>query len=161
LGAGPQRDASALQASIGHACRHPCLAGVLTLGEGAHAVQLRIVPLSETLGFESVRGRLAMLMASERNADPDPLDIRERLGLTRAEAELVALLCRGLRVDDCAAARGVSVATARAQLASAFAKTGTTSQARLVSHVLALAGQPRPRSRCCDETLATRKAMSS
>jgi len=52
--------------------------------------------------------------------------------LTPAEAELAALLARGLDLRAAAERRGVTIATARSQLKLIFSKTGTRRQAELV-----------------------------
>jgi DNA-binding CsgD family transcriptional regulator len=53
-------------------------------------------------------------------------------GLTRAEAKLAVLLSGGASTTEAAQIQGVSVATARSQLAAIFLKTRTTRQAELV-----------------------------
>jgi DNA-binding CsgD family transcriptional regulator len=58
--------------------------------------------------------------------------LQRYLGLTRAETALVLELARGRRLEDAAAALGISVNTARTQLKRALAKTGTGRQAELV-----------------------------
>jgi DNA-binding CsgD family transcriptional regulator len=54
------------------------------------------------------------------------------LGVTAAEASLVAALAQGKTLERHAAQRGISIGTARNQLKQALAKTGTTRQADLV-----------------------------
>lgn len=54
------------------------------------------------------------------------------LGVTAAEACLVAALAQGRTLELHAAQRGISIGTARNQLKQALAKTGTTRQADLV-----------------------------
>lgn len=54
------------------------------------------------------------------------------LGVTAAEASLVAALVRGCTVEEHAALRGISIGTARNQLKQALAKTETTRQVDLV-----------------------------
>lgn len=62
--------------------------------------------------------------------------LRERLGLTPAEARVALLLARGLSVKDIASACQVSIHTVRVQLYRCFSKTQTHRQAELVSLVL-------------------------
>ncbi len=62
--------------------------------------------------------------------------LRALYALTGAEAELTRLLCEGLSIEQAADVRGVSLHTARAQLKSTFAKTGTRRQGELVSMAL-------------------------
>ena len=59
--------------------------------------------------------------------------LAQLLGLTPAESRLVAeLFVTAGRLDDVAAARGVTHETARSQLRSVFQKCGVGSQAELV-----------------------------
>jgi DNA-binding CsgD family transcriptional regulator len=60
----------------------------------------------------------------------------ELFGLTRAEAALAVRLVKGESLNEAAAALGISRHTARAQLASIFARTGMHRQPQLVSHIL-------------------------
>lgn len=80
----------------------------------------------------------AIVLFPDPDADPAPLarDIAEVLRITPAEARLVAQLVRGRTLVQAASALQVSVNTAKAQLQSAFRKTGHTRQAELVSAVL-------------------------
>jgi DNA-binding CsgD family transcriptional regulator len=55
-------------------------------------------------------------------------DLNERFGLTVAEAGLAAEIVKGDGREAAARRRGISVATARSQLASIFEKTGTHRQ---------------------------------
>jgi len=65
--------------------------------------------------------------------------IAQAFGLTPAEARLVALLAGGVSVTDAADRLGIVRETARNQLKSVFAKTGTHRQPELVSLVLQIA----------------------
>jgi len=56
--------------------------------------------------------------------------------LTHAEAQLVRLLSQGKSLEEAAAARGVSIHTARSHLKHAFSKTDTRRQGELVRLVL-------------------------
>src|SRR5690606_18001344 len=63
-----------------------------------------------------------------------PAELLQRLyGLTMAEARLVEALVGGRSLTDAARAFGISKHTARRHLYSAFAKTGTRSQAALIA----------------------------
>ena len=55
-----------------------------------------------------------------------------------AEAELARLLASGMRLEDCASARNVSVATVRTQLTHVLDKTRSDSQKALINIVLSL-----------------------
>lgn len=65
--------------------------------------------------------------------------LHRRFGLTTAEARLAAEIVKGDGREAAARRRGVSVATARAQLSSIFEKTGTRRQAELVHLLLDVA----------------------
>jgi DNA-binding CsgD family transcriptional regulator len=56
--------------------------------------------------------------------------------LTSAEADLVSHLARGHSLEEAAAARGVSINTARTQIKQVFLKTGTRRQGEVVQLVL-------------------------
>lgn len=73
---------------------------------------------------------------SEARHDPDPSAIADLLGLTPAQARVVAALTAGKPLSDAAASLGVTVNTARTLLSRAMAKTGTNSQVALVRLVL-------------------------
>ncbi|MGH6846147.1 MAG: helix-turn-helix transcriptional regulator [Methylocella sp.] len=66
-------------------------------------------------------------------------NLHNRFGLTGAETGLAAEILKGDGRAAAARRRGVSVATARAQLSSIFEKTGTHRQAELVHLLLELA----------------------
>lgn len=81
---------------------------------------------------------LAAILLTDGNGgiQPDERALQTFYELTPAEAELTALLARGLSLDEAADHRGVSRNTARGQLKRIFAKTGTKRQAELVRMVL-------------------------
>ena len=62
----------------------------------------------------------------------------EALGLSAAEARLASALCEGGTLSDAAERIGISLNTAKSQLASAFSKTNTTRQSELLALVVAL-----------------------
>jgi DNA-binding CsgD family transcriptional regulator len=66
-------------------------------------------------------------------------NLHSRFGLTGAETGLAAEILKGDGRAAAARRRGISVATARAQLSSIFEKTGTHRQAELVHLLLELA----------------------
>lgn len=66
-------------------------------------------------------------------------NLHSRFGLTGAESGLAAEILKGDGRAAAARRRGISVATARAQLSSIFEKTGTHRQAELVHLLLELA----------------------
>lgn len=71
------------------------------------------------------------------NSRRDTQALRERYGLTHAEAQLVSLLCAGRSLENVATHRNVSIHTVRSQLKQVFAKTETSRQGELVAQVLA------------------------
>lgn len=73
--------------------------------------------LRETEGDAALRGEL----------------LRERFGLTRAEARLALAIADGAGLGAAAERLGIQMSTARAHLKSVFLKTGTHRQAELVA----------------------------
>ncbi len=70
--------------------------------------------------------------------------LSQAFGLTRAEADLVQSLSRGDRLQEICDERGTRISTARSQLRSILAKTGTTRQAELLRLISRLSTvQPR------------------
>ncbi|TXN14719.1 helix-turn-helix transcriptional regulator [Methylobacterium sp. WL122] len=61
-----------------------------------------------------------------------PVTLERIFGLSRAEAKLAVLLAGGASTTEAARLQGISVATARSQLAAIFVKTRTSRQAELV-----------------------------
>ena len=57
--------------------------------------------------------------------------LAQLFGLTAAESALMAAVAGGERLHACAARRGVSLATVRAQLRNVFVKTGAATQSEL------------------------------
>lgn len=71
---------------------------------------------------------------------PMPLEVlRQRYGLTAAEARVAVRLSQGDSVEEIAAGSQVSLGTVRNQLKQVFAKTDTHRQAQVVQLVLSLA----------------------
>jgi len=103
---------------------------VLRQTGAARPVVLRVMPLRRGNRAEW-SGRIALLAEV-----PPPVHGLDRLAaafrLSPAEARLWAALARGRRLIDIADEVGVSVHTARVQLRSLFAKTGTHRQADLL-----------------------------
>jgi DNA-binding CsgD family transcriptional regulator/PAS domain-containing protein len=122
------------------AARAPALAEVLRLppAKGAEGLGILIRPIplgQETDGRASPA--LALFVSDPEAESAVPLDVvRQLFGLTRAEASLAARLASGLSLDESAEALGIAHNTARAQLRSAFGKTGATRQAELVRLIL-------------------------
>jgi len=86
-----------------------------------------------SLGAEAAsRHGVLFIVTDPDEGAPDPRLLRRLLGFTAAESELAAMLARGATLSSAAAARGISVETARTQLRSLLGKTGCSRQAELV-----------------------------
>jgi DNA-binding CsgD family transcriptional regulator/PAS domain-containing protein len=102
----------------------------VAIGDGPQALHVAL----RAHGDEAEDGA-SVLVALTRAADAAqvPLEAWCRvLGVTRAEAALVATLVNGGTVEQHALQRGVSAGTVRGQLKQVLAKTGTHRQAELV-----------------------------
>jgi PAS domain S-box-containing protein len=86
-------------------------------------------------------GAAVALMVEDRTRPGLGLAPLRALGLTPAEAGLVAALVAGDSLAQYAARTGRSLGTLRAQLKSVFAKTGTHRQAELVAHAIRIMTQ--------------------
>jgi DNA-binding CsgD family transcriptional regulator len=89
-------------------------------------------------GLEEKASATVVVLVRDASHTPDVSDaaLIELFGLTRAEAALAVRLVKGESLNDAAVSLGISRYTARAQLASVFARTGMHRQSQLVSHVL-------------------------
>ena len=94
----------------------------------------------EAIAFDWVDGtdrcvRAVALLISESAAQNAAriAPLRDRFGITAAEARVAALLLDGRRVPEIAAALRVQDNTVRAHLKSIFRKTGATSQVSLLA----------------------------
>jgi DNA-binding CsgD family transcriptional regulator len=82
---------------------------------------------------------LLVLLDLDECLEPDANILQEIFGLTKAEARLALRLACGETLEDIAEEHDVSISTARVQLKSIFAKTGTSRQAELVGLLTRLA----------------------
>lgn len=90
------------------------------------------VPLAHELASTAFQP-LALVAVGEPGAAHVPAEVyRELFTLTSAEAALLCALVRGVSLNQWAEQRGISITTARTQLAALFEKSGVDSQARLV-----------------------------
>lgn len=64
--------------------------------------------------------------------------LRRCFGLTQAEARLAAVLWEATVLKEAAGRLGISLNTAKTQLAAVFAKTGTGNQSALIKRLSAL-----------------------
>ena len=88
----------------------------------------------------TVAGPRALLVVQEARSASLPKDLlRSLYRLTNAEVALVLQIASGASVADAADAGGVTLTTARNQLAAAMAKVGVNRQAELVATIAALA----------------------
>lgn len=102
----------------------------LALGSGSCELHLAMQSHSEA-GDESPT--VLVVITSVRSLVDVPLHAWSRLlGVTPAEAALIAALAQGMTVDEHAAQRGIATGTARNQLKQVMAKTNTSRQADLV-----------------------------
>lgn len=129
-----------LRRALHEACRKPRRAGAFSI-QVAHTdlrLQIRVLPTSAGAATATAGTTDAMVFFSVGPPQLRSGDLEQLYDLTAAEAALVSLLAQGLSPQACAEARGVSVSTVRAQLSSALAKTGASTQSQLLSTVLAL-----------------------
>ncbi len=126
-----QRLSTALRAACGNPPRATAMRFVSSGGE----LHVRVVPIpaAGTSGFPWTEPLALVVIADPMAQHPTAEAVAQLFGLTGAEARLVSALSRGQSLERIAASTGVSRNTLRTQLASAFAKTGTASQAQLVS----------------------------
>jgi len=106
---------------------------------GLRPFTLVLRPLLEDRPESTLNDAQAVLYISdlELTSRRDIHTLRERYGLTDAEAHLLSLLCSGLSLENVATRRNVSIHTVRSQLKQVFAKTGTSRQSELVGQILA------------------------
>ena len=106
---------------------------------GLRPFTLAVHPLLEDRPESTLHDARAVVYISdlELTSRRDAKALETRYGFTRAEAQLVSLLCTGLSLENVAAHRNVSIHTVRSQLKQVFTKTGTSRQGELVGQVLA------------------------
>jgi DNA-binding CsgD family transcriptional regulator len=111
--------------------------GPLSLARGSErpAINLSILPLRTSApAFFLTCRPVAIIFATDPNQRPVPpaVMIRQRYGLTRAEAAFALEILRGDGIQACADRLGITRATARTHLSRVFRKTGAQRQAELV-----------------------------
>lgn len=121
--------------------------GALEVQRGSRLppVRLTVTPLRPANALTDVpwlglRAPVALVTIDDPDAAGRQLAraLRERYGLTAAEAALATEIVKGDGRAAAAKRRGISIATARSQLSSIFEKTGTNRQAELVHLLLGL-----------------------
>jgi DNA-binding CsgD family transcriptional regulator/PAS domain-containing protein len=104
--------------------------------DGAGPILLQVAPLPASLrppGFAIPPGGVALVTLRDLAPPaPPPGLLAEALGLTRAEAEVAALLLDQLSGSEVARRRGTSEETVRSQIAALQAKTGARNQRELL-----------------------------
>ena len=125
-----------LTAALAGACRAPFVDGAVLLHPthgAAHAKPLRVLSMERIAGLmrRADEGLALLCIGSARERAPDAAMLAQLFGLTTAESVLMAGIAGGERLHECAARRGVSLATVRAQLRNVFVKTGAATQADL------------------------------
>ncbi|MEZ0214654.1 MAG: helix-turn-helix transcriptional regulator [Xanthobacteraceae bacterium] len=123
-------DAALSVAAASHGSADPAVLRQL----GTPSILVDAFPIANLLAdaFGETRALLIFTDLSERRA-PRKAALRASFGLTPAEVRLAAMVACGFDLTDIARRFGVSKGTARAQLKSVFAKTGTNRQADLVA----------------------------
>jgi DNA-binding CsgD family transcriptional regulator len=101
-------------------------------GKGPVIVQVLPIHGAVRAPFASARALLTFSSIEAKPA-PDATLISDLFGLTRAEAEVAALVAQGKSLVEIAARRGNARVTVRNQIKTIFAKTGTHRQAELVA----------------------------
>jgi DNA-binding CsgD family transcriptional regulator/PAS domain-containing protein len=102
------------------------------------ALPMRQASLGEApAGFQ---GALLLVSDGEQRSKPGAALLGKLFGLTPAEAALAASLAAGRRAEEHAKRRGISVETARTQLAAIRRKTGCRRQADLAALLARLPG---------------------
>lgn len=122
------------------ACGGAAAGGCLALARPSlrRPLELLVAPLTPELA-PIAAGRAAaalFLVDPERQLELPVVVLRQLYGLTPAEARLAALVGEGLGLPEVAARLGVRRETAKSNLRSIFAKTGTRRQAELVRLLL-------------------------
>ncbi|WP_264776993.1 helix-turn-helix transcriptional regulator [Deinococcus aetherius] len=111
----------------------------LAITRPAPAGPLRVTVMPLPGAGEDCMGVLLWLEDPDQ-VRPMPLEVlRQRYGLTAAEARVAVRLSQGDSVEEIAAGSQVSLGTVRNQLKQVFAKTDTHRQAQVVQLVLSLA----------------------
>lgn len=110
----------------------------ITRSAGRSPLSLLCVPYPSSRWWPGFSQRLALVFVTDRDVrlKQQVARLRQRYGLTPAEAALAWEIARSGGRQSAAVSRGISVATARSQLTSIFDKTGVRSQTDLVRLLL-------------------------
>lgn len=135
-------DTAALERLIGQ-----CARGMVTADEGMISIsrsvgrsplRVQCLPFPTRNWWPGFTQQLAMIFVTDPDARMEQVTqrLRQRYGLTPAEASLAWEIVRSGGRKTAAVQRGISVATARTQLTAIFDKTGVRRQAELVRLLL-------------------------
>ena len=135
--------------ALNNACAAPYVDGSLLLSASSASGlrrALRVVSLERIAASKAQRmahtehGLALLCIACSRSRTPDAPLLGQLFGLTGAESALMAAIAGGERLHACAARRGVSLATVRAQLRSVFVKTGAGTQSEMTTIAWSIPG---------------------
>lgn len=103
-------------------------------GEGRSPLTVQCLPFPGSNWWPGFTQHLALIFVTDPDARMEQATdrLRQRYGLTPAEARLAWEIVQGGGRKSAAANRGISVSTARTQLTSIFDKTGVRRQSELV-----------------------------
>lgn len=109
------------------------VAPIVVRRDARRPVVIRIMPVDGAARSPFLNAR-AVLILNDLDSNPDPVfeTFSQAFGLTPAEARLAALIATGVSPRQAAEQLGIARETARTQLKSVFAKTGTHRQSELV-----------------------------
>lgn len=127
-----------LHESIAVAARDESHAVHYTVIDNGHC-PMHIALRASSADTQGARSVMLAVTSAQDLVDVPPDIWAKLLGLTLAEARLVAALAQGETVELHATQRGIALGTARNQLKMALAKTGTSRQADLVRVALSSA----------------------
>jgi DNA-binding CsgD family transcriptional regulator len=136
-------DDAALNGAIRAAC-HPTRTGAalsrtVSVRRGSGREPYTVSALSLDLGAWPLLGKDPAALVFVADPRPDTVNqaqLRQRYGLTGAEARVAHQIASGHRVGEAAEQLGISPATARAHMRRLLAKTGARGQADLVRLLL-------------------------
>jgi DNA-binding CsgD family transcriptional regulator len=108
-------------------------------GAPAYSLSMRPVPAMHVVGLDAASGALVLIQALGTGPRPGFEErARALFAMTPREAELARALAAGQTLKQAALDRGISIPTARTQLAQLFRKTNTTQQSQLVAMLLGI-----------------------
>lgn len=133
-------DPSAIESSA--LASHPGVAReALVLDAHGDPLVMRAVVLSGSSRLLFVDGAAVLVLVEPRKPPLGEI-LARRYRLTPGQIGVAEALLAGVSLDDIARARGVKVASARAQLKAIYARTDTRNQAHLVALLHGLAARP-------------------